>query len=254
MNCGTYYVCADGTWQRGIVLFCPADGRPLACGDGVMDVGEECDDGNTAGGEGCSSSCHVELGWYCPTPGQPCVSLHACGNGFLSPEEACDDGNSAGGDGCSADCRTVEPGWRCPAVDRPCIRLCEPDGGFCAGGSAEVGSTCGNGIVESGEDCDDGSDPNRTPHNDDNAYGGCTTQCAYGGSCGDGIINGPEACDDGRGNLDLYGEPGCSFLCAKAAYCGDGIVQVSEGEECDVGPANGTLDNPCDLQCKLIVL
>ena len=59
MNCGTYYVCADGTWQRGIVLFCPADGRPLACGDGVMDVGEECDDGNTAGGEGCSSSCHV---------------------------------------------------------------------------------------------------------------------------------------------------------------------------------------------------
>jgi cysteine-rich repeat protein len=174
----------------------------------------------------------------------------------LSPDEACDDGNTSGGDGCSADCRTVEPGWSCPAVGRPCIPVCEPDGGLCAGVDAGLGSTCGNGIVEPGEECDDGSDPNRTPHNDDNAYGGCTTQCSYGGFCGDGIINGPEACDDGHGNLDLYGEPGCSFLCTKAGYCGDGVLQPSEGEDCDVGADNGNGhgDNPCDAQCRFILL
>jgi cysteine-rich repeat protein len=172
----------------------------------------------------------------------------------LSPAEACDDGNTVGGDGCSADCGRVESGWRCPAVGRPCIRWCEPDGGLCVGVDAEVASTCGNGIVEPGEECDDGSDPNRTPHNDDNAYGGCTTKCSYGGFCGDGIINGPEACDDGSGNLDVYGEPGCSFLCTKAGYCGDGILQENEGEECDLGPANGNGANPCGLGCRLDLL
>ena len=249
-TCGcVYYTCVDGTWQKDMVLICVVDARPSTCGNGVIDVDEECDDGNTAGGDGCGRVCYLEFGWYCPTPGRPCISAHACGNGFLAPDEACDDGNTVGGDGCSADCRRVEPGWSCPAVGRPCIQLCAPDGGLCA----EVGSTCGNGIVEPDEECDDGSDPNRMPYNHDNAYGGCTTQCRYGGFCGDGIIDGPEACDDGSGNVDLYGEPGCSFLCAKVAYCGDGIVQASKGEECDLGPDNGSSSTPCDLQCNYIL-
>ena len=32
----------------------------LGCGDGVIDLGEECDDGDTDDGDGCSSSCTVE--------------------------------------------------------------------------------------------------------------------------------------------------------------------------------------------------
>jgi cysteine-rich repeat protein len=31
-----------------------------ACGDGVVDAGEECDDGNTTSDDGCSSDCRVE--------------------------------------------------------------------------------------------------------------------------------------------------------------------------------------------------
>jgi cysteine-rich repeat protein len=35
------------------------------CGDGVFDSGEECDDGNKAEGDGCSSGCLVEDGFSC---------------------------------------------------------------------------------------------------------------------------------------------------------------------------------------------
>jgi cysteine-rich repeat protein len=253
---------ADASPDRGSEAslgFVWAEVRPVrldapkpGCGDGILAPGEDCDDGNFVSGDGCSPLCAVEFGWYCPSPGRPCVSAHACGNAFLSPDEACDDGNTVGGDGCSDDCREVEPGWRCPAVGRPC--LCEPDGGLCTGGDAMVGATCGNGIVEPGEACDDGSDPNRTPHNQDDAYGGCTTRCSYGGFCGDGVVNGAEACDEGSRNVELYGEPGCSFLCTQAGYCGDGIVQDRGVEDCDMGPANGDWRSPCDLQCRFILL
>src|SRR5512138_941673 len=33
---------------------------PPGCGDGVVDPGEECDDGNLASGDGCSATCSVE--------------------------------------------------------------------------------------------------------------------------------------------------------------------------------------------------
>ena len=32
------------------------------CGDGALDPGEECDDGNTTSGDGCDASCQLEAG------------------------------------------------------------------------------------------------------------------------------------------------------------------------------------------------
>ena len=34
------------------------------CGNGRIEPGEECDDGNTVSGDGCSASCQVEPGWH----------------------------------------------------------------------------------------------------------------------------------------------------------------------------------------------
>ena len=51
------------------------------CGNGVVDVGEECDDGNTNGQDGCTNHCTV------------------CGNGTRRAPEECDDGNRTNGDG-----------------------------------------------------------------------------------------------------------------------------------------------------------
>jgi len=111
---------------------------------------------------------------------------------------------------------------------------------------------CGDGVVSGGEECDDGDDNSKTPHNDDNAYGGCTTKCQFGPFCGDGIKNGDEACDLGKnnGNTDLK-EKGCTISCSLPHYCGDGIVDPDE--QCDLGTNNGKTNQPCDSACQYIV-
>ena len=42
------------------------------CGDGILRLVEQCDDGNRMSGDGCTQTCAVEAGWTCPTPGSPC--------------------------------------------------------------------------------------------------------------------------------------------------------------------------------------
>ena len=53
---------------------CP---EPLACGDGVVDGNEACDDGNASNGDGCSSTCTIETGWSCGDTG--CTPVHGDG-------------------------------------------------------------------------------------------------------------------------------------------------------------------------------
>ncbi|ACY13011.1 hypothetical protein [Haliangium ochraceum] len=62
----------------------PDTGRcyvPGVCGNGELEPGEECDDGNTASGDGCRGDCQ---------------SLERCGNGQLDLGEQCDCGDSRG--------------------------------------------------------------------------------------------------------------------------------------------------------------
>lgn len=88
------------------------------CGNGILEEGEECDDGNTVDGDGCSSACMEEEEL---TP--------VCGNGAIEQGEECDDGNTVDGDGCSSECKIEQ----------------------------EIGPICGNGTLEQGEECDDGN-------------------------------------------------------------------------------------------------
>ena len=101
---------------------CRTDCSCPRCGDGVTDyaLGEECDDYNTSSGDGCSSSCAIEVG-------------SSCGDGSLDPSagEECDDGGNAAGDGCSPTCQFET-----------------------------LGSTCGTGGMTGIERCDDGNTVN----------------------------------------------------------------------------------------------
>ncbi|QSQ24588.1 DUF4215 domain-containing protein [Pyxidicoccus parkwayensis] len=83
---------------------------PTGCGNGNIDEGEQCDDGNATGLDGCSASCGVETGYSCT--GNPSVCAVTCGDGVKAASEACDDGNTTAGDGCSATCK-IESGYGC---------------------------------------------------------------------------------------------------------------------------------------------
>jgi len=105
---------------------------------------------------------------------------------------------------------------------------------------------CGDGELDLDEECDLGVD------NDDN--GDCTVECKKA-TCGDKLTwEGHEDCDNGPNNNDnLYG--GCTTQCQFGARCNDGIVQ--DMEECDLGEDNGSGEFPaegvpCDDGCRFI--
>ncbi|MFY0539697.1 DUF4215 domain-containing protein [Nannocystis pusilla] len=159
------------------------------CGNGQLDPGEACDDGNRTPDDGCEDNCSVS-----PSP--------LCGNGHIDPGEQCDDGNNIDGDGCQADC--TEPPVCGDGVEdpgEPCDDGNANDDDACLAGC--VPATCGDGELWVGnEQCDDGAL--------NGAYGYCSDDCSGPGpSCGDSLRNGPEECDDGN----LFDDDDCSNEC-----------------------------------------
>lgn len=72
------------------------------CGNGMLDIHENCDDGNLINGDGCSSVCQCDgfaVVVQCPD---------ICGDGIIIVTEECDDGNLIDHDGCSAECLIEE--------------------------------------------------------------------------------------------------------------------------------------------------
>jgi len=64
------------------------------CGDGQLQPGEECDDGNTVNTDNCTNTCAAAV----------------CGDGIVrTGPEQCDDGNTVNGDGCSNICQKEAP-------------------------------------------------------------------------------------------------------------------------------------------------
>ncbi len=115
------------------------DGRVPRCGDGILDPGEQCDDGNNVSGDGCSATCRWE---------------HRCGDGHLDPGEVCDDGNNVSGDGCRSDCLSNETCGN-HIVDTEVGEVCDSTPGCAPDCRSILG--CGNGHLDPGEQCDDGN-------------------------------------------------------------------------------------------------
>ena len=189
------------------------------CGDGVTNNGtEECDDGNTTAGDGCDASCVTEF----------------CGDSITNNgTETCDDGNTAGNDGCGPTCQTEFCG---DTIVNNGTENC--DDGNTAGNDG-CGPTCqtefcGDTIVNNGtEECDDGNTA---------ADDGCGPTC-LNEVCGDSIVNGSEECDDGN----TADDDGCDGSCVDE-FCGDGLIN-DNGEECD--DANANDGDGCDSGCTV---
>jgi len=195
-----------------------AGAQENVCGNGVVSEGEECDDGNAQGGDGCSSLCILE---------------HFCGDGKVEGDEQCDDGNVQDGDGCSTLCMAEGSGSGGSGLaqeiseDVPHERTQER--------KVSLG-ICGNSMVEQGEECDFGS------LNSDTTPNACRRDCANP-YCGDMIIDAREQCDDGTDNSNTRPNA-CRKNCALPS-CGDGTIDT--GEDCDGG-------NNCGQNCRFVLL
>jgi cysteine-rich repeat protein len=185
--------CDDGNVSNDDA--CTALCRLSICGDGVTNrSGEECDDGAHEAGDGCSPICTREGAM--------------CGNGSLEvsgvfPEE-CDDGNIANGDGCSASCF---------------IEL----------------ARCGDGVRQGDEECDDGD---REPGDGCNAN--CQTESPDGGEVADGRDG---ETIDGRDGETVEGVDGEFVEGLDGELSDSDVLDVPDGWECH--------DPVCDLapQC-----
>jgi cysteine-rich repeat protein len=104
------------------------------CGNGLVDTGEACDDGNNISGDGCSANC---------------LSTEVCGNGFLDVAvgEGCDDGNAVNEDLCTAACALASCSDSFDNADEIDVDC----GGHCGPGSCDLEQICGG-----DPDCDSG--------------------------------------------------------------------------------------------------
>lgn len=106
---------------------------PSRCGDGFIDTGETCDDGNKESLDGCSADCQ---------------SLEVCGNSItdLARGEQCDDGLvGLSGDGCSSRCLNEYFVWRDVTPRIPIQRYDQVFVADPAGGVLMFGGTAGDG-------------------------------------------------------------------------------------------------------------
>jgi cysteine-rich repeat protein len=204
------------------------DDQP-SCGNGVIDLNEDCDDGPANGtlGDKCTNACQF-----------------AC-----ALDVNCDDGDA---------CNGAET-----CVDHGCVAGTTADDGtscgtsmVCNGGNC-VDAHCGDGIVTAPEECDDGN-----PSDGD----GCNSDCTFSCKSSDPARNctpkdtcaGQGTCDDtthtctagtplGDGTMCGTGDDYCKMGMCTVPDCGNSVTEP--GEDCDDGGLNGTKNDPCNASC-----
>ncbi len=94
-----------------------------SCGDGKINpfLNEQCDDGNSISGDGCSHYCRIEaVSSGASASKQVAPNMPSCGDGKINPflNEQCDDGNNINGDGCTS-C-IIDSSWICNGQPSQC--------------------------------------------------------------------------------------------------------------------------------------
>jgi len=271
----------DGTYEDQNFVFADdftfavPSGSLGTCGDGVLDLGEQCDDSNTAAGDCCSATCTYESG-SC-NDGDACTAGDTCSGGSCvgGAPPSCADGNPCTTDSCNpvnGQClhqpNTVacDDGVFCNGSDTCGGGSCSVHAGDpCAGGSScanvcnEVGDSC---FVTAGTACTSDGNPctndqcngagicihaNNTAPCDDGAYCNGADTCS-GGSCSshagnpcpgaDGDANCAESCNETSDNCTAADPNGSA--CNDGAYC-------NGTDTCASGTCSAHAGDPCAL-------
>jgi len=154
------------------------------CGNGILEDGELCDDGNADDSDACTTSCVpakcgdgvLQVPEECDEgvdngPGMACTivcKINVCGDGDRGPDEPCDDGNMDDTDACTSLCQVAACG---DGFVQAGVETCDTQGNSetCDGDCTQA--ECGDGFTNpaAGEECDDGDDSSL-----DNCYPTCT--------------------------------------------------------------------------------
>ena len=232
--------------QRGVardVALCDAGAwQTPTCGDGLLAQGEQCDDRNNEGGDGCAADCTLEPGWSCLGAPSACFTFDRDQDGAADELEALcgsdpDDGvppPDADGDG------------RCDALDD------DADGD---GVSDALAAACGGEFVDTDEDglcdpLDDDADGDAVSDALMEACGGEFVDTDEDGLCdpldddadGDGVPDGLAAACGGE-FIDGDGDGVCDPLDADAD--GDGVDDAIE-RACGGEFFDADRDGTCD--------
>ena len=241
------------------------------CGNGVLDLGEQCDDGNNTDGDCCSATCMAEdplvvcddnnsctdelclAGVGCSNQpntlacddGSVCTTVDSCweGNCLGSMPLDCNDSNPCTEDSCDAFAGCVNDDVSLPCDDgNPCTTADTCSAGACVGGAA---SDCDDADVCTDDTCDPSvgcvSTNNTAACDDGNA-------CTAGDTCSAGAcLSGPSVdCEDGNGCTDDSCDPGTGCRNdANTLACDDGDA-CTTADSCSAGTCVGGPAPDCD--------
>lgn len=217
---------------------------PENCGDGMLQPDEQCDDGNTVSGDGCSEACEKES---LPVSGVCCLSFGVCedaltknqceqqlgrylANNLTCAESSFDCLEFVGG--CCLPNGTCEDEWT--------LAKCSNAGGQYLGAQnscSQVGNKCGN-VEQPGACCLENSCAEMTQSD---------CQAAMGVFSGEGSICNEFTCSDcatpePTGACCIEGQ--CLLLSAQACFTNGGLY-AGDGSQCTAGVCDCQTPNGC---------
>jgi len=228
----------DGFQDEATAEDAGAECSPFSCGNGVVETGETCDDGDANGTYGhCGDDCSTDSAFY-------------CGDGYLAGGEECDCGETTNFRDLvgTADGVYDESSWAyIHSCDVSNGQWQRNPSGTCSYDCKSPGPSCGDGEINGSEACDG------------------DYESTSGSLCDDGTECATDAdCDDGSSCGGTFAACGSSTVCSGASDVGSDSYGTAENCDSGVKDADGlcedvtdqgvpcTADADCEFECGTV--